>query len=446
MTKQRLVGWLLVAAMGGALAASAAPAPIFRAGADLRLREEYFDNIPIKADPPGVTRGGENNYFRIRPRVWAELDAWPGVITLRARAVNETRIWLQPDMSLAPQRSTYEFMDEIVFDHLYIDAKLGKKASVRVGRQDLIYGTGKVILEGTPKDGSRTIYFTAAKATLDVIPDTSVDLVALYNPYHDELVIEDSDRDLTGFTKNNDKMDESGAFVYAKNKSAEKLPFEVYAIYKNEESYATSPTTAVHSLDLGTVGFRLMPKFTDRIGGNLEVAYQLGSRGAADVGAYMVDAFANFTVIPDLKAVADAGLYVLSGNDPGTADDEGWDPLWARYPQYSEIYVYGYDADAAGRWSNVLMPHAGFTITPAKWVKASTMLAALWAPEDDGPGDGNYRGTLGVVKGEFTMGEKMLLPKDKLTGHLWLELFNPGDYYRVNDLAVFGRWEVLYAF
>ncbi|MBU1910028.1 MAG: hypothetical protein KJ726_08275, partial [Verrucomicrobia bacterium] len=44
----------------------------FRYGADLRLREEYFDNIPIIADPPGVTRGGENNYFRIRTRIWTE--------------------------------------------------------------------------------------------------------------------------------------------------------------------------------------------------------------------------------------------------------------------------------------------------------------------------------------------------------------------------------------
>ena len=42
----------------------------FDFGGDLRIRQEAFDHIPILADPPGVTRGGENNAFRIRPRIW----------------------------------------------------------------------------------------------------------------------------------------------------------------------------------------------------------------------------------------------------------------------------------------------------------------------------------------------------------------------------------------
>jgi len=32
---------------------------------------------------------------------------------------------------------------------------------------------------------------------------------------------------------------------------------------------------------------------------------------------------------------------------------------------------------------------------------------------------------LGALKNEFAFGEKLLLPKDKLTGHLWLELLEP---------------------
>ena len=30
------------------------------------------------ADPPGVTRFGENNYFRIRPRLWGHYDPRKG--------------------------------------------------------------------------------------------------------------------------------------------------------------------------------------------------------------------------------------------------------------------------------------------------------------------------------------------------------------------------------
>ncbi len=47
----------------------AAQKPTLRWGGDIRIREEMFDNIPIKADPPGVTRGGMNDFFRFRTRL-----------------------------------------------------------------------------------------------------------------------------------------------------------------------------------------------------------------------------------------------------------------------------------------------------------------------------------------------------------------------------------------
>ena len=38
------------------------------------------------------------------------------------------------------------------------------------------------------------------------------------------------------------------------------------------------------------------------------------------------------------------------------------------------------------------------------------------------------------------------LPKDKLTGHLWVESFSPGHYYNEDATAFFLRWEFVYAF
>ena len=169
----------------------------FRYGFDERIRQEYFDNIPIIADPPGVTRGGENNYFRFRTRVWAEADLMDNV-TVKARVVNEMRAWQEPDMSATPERSTYEWPDEWVFDNLYVDIRklANDQLDLRIGRQELIYGTGKVILEGTPKDGSRTIYFNAAKATWRFSKDTSLDIFGVYVP--EDMAINDVDRELTG--------------------------------------------------------------------------------------------------------------------------------------------------------------------------------------------------------------------------------------------------------
>ena len=239
----------------------------FRWGADERIREEYFDDIPIVADPPGVTRGDENNYFRFRTRVWSEYDPFQNV-TLRLRVVNEFRAWDQPSSTpprSALQRSNYDYPDEAVFDALSVEIRnlFNDKLDLRIGRQDLVYGTGKVILEGTPKDGSRTIYFNAAKATWKGVKDTTIDLIGIYDPSLDDLAMNDADRDLTGLDSNNDSMDESGVVLYLKNKSAPAFPFEVYAIYKNESSWnrvsgtgTNAHTTAVDALDLGTVGCR----------------------------------------------------------------------------------------------------------------------------------------------------------------------------------------------
>ncbi|OQA25019.1 MAG: hypothetical protein BWY59_01941 [Verrucomicrobia bacterium ADurb.Bin345] len=443
-----------------------------RYGGDIRIREERFDDLPIKADPPGVTRGGENDYFRFRTRLWSELDPMQNV-TLRVRAVNEFRAWDKPDASPALQRSNYDFPDEVVFDALSFEVKnlLNDKLDLKVGRQDMIYGTGKVILEGTPKDGSRTIYFNAAKAVFRASDKTTVDLFGIHNRSLDELAINSADRDLTGFTSANDDMTEQGVGLYLQNKSNESLPLEAYLIYKREGAWNQAarkdeagayiaPTLGWQELDsgrgvvknselnLGTAGLRLMPVFTENLKGNLEVAYQMGERGDSDVQGHMLDAslIQALPLLGEMKPTVNYGVYYLSGDDPASKDDTGWNPLWARYPQYSELYVYCWDAEAAGRWSNLTMPNVGLSLKPMPWLKTSAMVAYLRANEKDGPGGGAERGWLGVIKGEFEIKQKLFCQRDKLSAHLWLEVLEPGNYYKVEDTAYFARWELMYQF
>ncbi|MEI7436676.1 MAG: hypothetical protein WCL16_07715 [bacterium] len=453
--------WFLIAV---ALWSEASAAPVtnqsasVRFGADERIRHEAYDHIPISADPPGYARGYNdntdflNNFLRFRTRVWMEVDPLPDVI-VRARLVDEFRIWERPSAAGRANTSTYIFPDEGVFDSLYLELRnlLDNKLELRLGRQDLIYGTGKVIFEGTPKDGSRTLYFNAAKAVWKGLPDTIVDVAAIWNPPEDALAINSTHRNLTGFTKYNDDVTESGAFIYAKNHTWLDLPFESYLIYKNESAYdvpAQSSTVAVAAADIGTVGVRLIPRFSSWAEGNLESAWQFGKRGGDNICAFMVDAGMFHPLSPQssAKPTADYGLYFLSGDNPNTTTVEGWDPLWARYPQYSELYLLAFDADGIARWSNLMMPHAGFSAFPVHWLKTSAMVGWLMAPENNGPGSGNTRGWLEVVKGEFVIGKNLWLPNDKLSGHLWFELFQPGDYYSVGDSGWFARWEVGYAF
>jgi hypothetical protein len=151
-------------------------------------------------------------------------------------------------------------------------------------------------------------------------------------------------------------------------------------------------------------------------------------------------------ILPEMKPCLGVGFYYLSGDDPGTSDDEGWNPLWARWPQYSELYIYAYDADGAGRWSNLRMPHVDLSLALTEKVKATAMLAYVGAPQENGPGGDDRRGWLGTIRTDFSLAEGLLMPKDKAFGHLLLEVLEPGDYYNVDDTAYFARWELSYAF
>lgn len=433
-------------------AADPAPAAIpdksawsFDAGADLRLRMENFDDIPISKDPPGVTRGGKNTYYRIRPRAWGQIAA-PEHLLFKVRLTEEFRIYEQP------ANRQWQWPDEAIVDNLYVDLTdlFGGAADLRIGRQDLVYGTGKVILEGTPKDGSRTIYMDAVKLTLKKLaPKTTVDVLGIYNQPENELAINSQNRDLTGFTSAYDDVTESGGGVYVKNNAAPDLPFEAYYLFKQESDWDSGPATnRVHHdvLNLNTVGFRVMPKFGETVAGNLEAAYQFGEQGDADVSGTMIDALVKCRLAKEWDPWAGLGWYYISGDDPSTSDNEGWNPLWSRWPQYSELYVYAWDADGAARWSNVSMPYAEFSMTPSKRFKTYAQVGYMMAPEDNGPGDGDLRGWFYFVKGEFVIGNAMLSKRDKLTGHVWLEFIDPGDYYKVEDTSYFVRFEMLYAF
>lgn len=443
-----------------------------RFGGDERARWEYFDHIPSKINVPAYSRNGENDYFRFRTRLWTEADVVSNV-TLRARVVNESRSWLYPDMSQKPNRSSSEWPDEWVFDNLYLKiANLFDNAlDLQVGRQEMIYGNGRVMMDGTPGDGSRTLYFNAAKATWKALPHTQVDFFGIYNESEDEWAINGDGRDLSAFSKSPQGSTESGGGMYLQNSSLAALPFEAYLISKRESAYdqpvkpdatgkfapapfawqTVDPSAKVlenPDFDIQTAGFRLMPVFNDTLTGNLEVAGQYGMHGDTDMHGFMVDAFVakkfvQTTATPVLKG----GVYLLSGDDPKTATDEGWNPLWARCPQNSELYVFAYDAEQSTfRWSNLIDPNVSLSIAPTKRSKTTASIHYLGAFEADGNGGGRDRGWLGQLRQDFTLAENTLRKADKLTTYFLVESLLPGDYYAHSDMGLFARWELLYTF
>jgi len=431
--------WVKIMLVGMALILLAGPSwaamdQEFLFGGDIRLREVYFDNIPYSNG--GEARDGVNHFQRYRTRLWGEYHRNESFM-VRARLVNEFRTYLEPN------NNSWNSVDEILIDNLFFDWKWNDW-TLRLGRQDLIYGTGKLILDGTAKDGSRTIYFDAVKLTYSGFADTTVDFLLMSTNAQDPLAMHSEDRDIIGFAGGNAyDGSESGGGVYIKNKSIEKLPFEAYYLVKTHEQ----DVAFLNNNDRHTIGARFMPVFGTHLNGNLEAAYQFGN----DISAFMIDAKAVLQIEPlaALKARMGLGWYYLSGDDPETSKDEGWNPLWARWPQCSELYVYAYDTDGAGRWSNLNMPYIDFSISPIKKLRINLMLGYMWAPEDNGAGGGNDRGLLITCKNSFTLKEKLFTSKDKLSGHILFEFLEPGNYYtddQQDHTALFLRAELSYSF
>ena len=420
----------------------------FTYGADLRVRQTKFTNVRLRAP---VTL--DWNMFRIRPRVWGQYEISESM-TVRCQVTNEFRHWIEPEDK--KDNDVQKFPDEWGVDNLYLDMKglAGGKLDLRIGRQNLIYGTGKLILDGTPGDGSRTIYMDAIKATWKGFGDMTIDILGIYNSAENLLVVNGQDLPLTNYTgKDVDlEMNEMGVGLYVKHKGlTENMPFEAYYLLKTEAEYTLAAGGKVPSASINTIGLRLMPKLSDSLSGNLELAYQMGSQDTWDRSGYMVDAklTMKLSAMEQFKPAVSLGFYLLSGDDPETADeDEGWTPAFSRWPQYSELYIYSMAANRASvaDWSNVMMPYAELKFVPHAKVSTAILAGLMSAPQEDGTGGGSGRGTLVTMWNKFSIKKGIFREKDALTGHLLLEMVMPGDYYVEDDTMTWIRWEFMYSF
>jgi hypothetical protein len=454
MKKTCVAAWLGAMVISGTAAAQEEGAPAFpkwTGGGDLRLRQEQFDHVPIKVDPPGETRGGLNNYIRFRTRLWSQYD-FNDMVTVYGRAVNEFRHYYDPDTT------SWDFPDEVVVDNLYINInKLlsDDSLSVRVGRQDLFFmpgrpfGTGRLILEGSPKDGSRTIFFDAARLTW-AKDKATINLIGINNHSDAQLLINDQDRDIVGYTGVDNKLDESGAVLYGTYEASKGLWLESYYIFKHESEWTTG-TADVPELDVNTVGGRVASRYNDMFSSNLELAGQLGDQDGTDVSGYMVDALVKADLMKgsNLKPWTSLGMTWYSGDDPDTSDDEGWNPLWGRYPQIgqADLLAYSYDADGAANWSNLTFYNASAGFAPYSKGTLSAMIGQLESPESNGPGGGHHKGLYAGASFGFALPSPKITAKDSAKGHLVAEMLEPGDYYTSErETGYFFRWEIQYTF
>ncbi len=412
----------------------------FKYGGSLRLRQELWEN----AFDLDTLKVKNENFFRLRTSVWGQVTIDKDY-SAYLKLTNEARYFIN---SRTPSNNSFD-EDEIVIDNLYADFKNVFKlpVDIRIGRQDFLfnYGEGFLIMDGTPGDGSRTFYFNAVKAVWKINQNNSLDFVVLSNPVRDIYL-----PSLYAANKRAlNTSDEKGFFVYGKNKITDNLSVEPYYIYKKEDKFAATP-----DLELNTIGMRAVYKYdTWRFRG--EFAYQFGEydggRDRRGAGGYIAAGRKYDNVA--LKPEFDLSFIYLSGDKPSTSKHEGWNPLFSRWPMWSELLVFTIvnenlkDGRTPAYWTNMLIYRANVKLN----FSANTNLS-LWY---------NYlradQSTQGLNPAMFSNSGKdrghlpqaMLNHKftKNIDGYLLAEYFIPKGFYSkdAND-ALFFRWQLQYRF
>lgn len=407
----------------------------YKAGFYERLRHEFWlNNRDLNAQ---AADAGDRNFFRFKTSIWGQAD-YDDLASFYAKVTNEWKAY--PYYGGNTKKGFKGDPDEIIIDNLYMDLKKpgGLPVTFRVGRQDLIgqYGESFLIADGTPGDGSRTFYFNAVKASWEIDPLNTLDMIGLNNPHTDQWAIIKEAEPATAVSM----TDESGFIVDLKNKAVKDLFLEPYYIYKHEGGGGAglqALTGRIHTV--GAFARYAMSPWTFRV----QLADQFGDYGPYDrqaVGGYgFIDR--DFKSLP-FAPVLSAGYVYLSGDNKNTDTNEGWNPLFCRFPIWSEIVPQVYQSESGNSyWTNLQMyrTQALFQLTKkAKLLLNYSFLRAneLMSPAGTLFGTGKNRGNLYQAKVDYAFTKNV-------SGYILSEYFNPGNFYASGtDGAIFTRTQL----
>ena len=311
----------------------------------------------------------------------------------------------------------------------------GLPVTVKAGRQDIKLGEGWLVLEGNPRDGSRTLFFDAIRLTADLPDiDTTVDLIYIDNHRNSSWWIRpfnDADLDLV-------EQDERGAIVWVTNKSIERSRIDGYFIYKRDHN--PNAVTGV-SGETYTFGAALTRSVDEHWKYHLEAAPQFGNKNGKSVCAFAANTRLSYHFLNPTSSVLHFGYDYLSGDeDP----NQNFDKLWGRIAMWSNLYTGPIDSidGRSDDSSNLHRIYGGFVFEPIEKAEILAYYHLLFADEQT-PAAGTSRH--GRFRGQLLTSQFKYTFNKHLTNRVNFELFCPGNFYNsdLNDPAVFLRYEVV---
>ena len=409
------------------------PFPWLAWGTDLRLREVYFNNAVI---PSKRAANHERHFERYRWRIWSTVTP-PDVSDVEFN----WRIVYEPRPVHKPEPLQDWIMDDILFDRLNLKLKRagGLPLTVTAGRQDLTdLGNRWLIFEGTPLDGSRTVYFDAFRFTYEAEPiDTTFDVIWVDQDARGEHwfdALRDRDTRLA-------ESDERALIAYARNRSLDKTQLDGYFIFKREEpDFADGNRSHLY-----TFGARAKGDLAKHWGYDLEFALQYGEKNAADVRAGGFQGELAYHLRDSHRNQFRIVYEYLSGDDPGTDENEAFDTLWGRFALWSELLFYTYIPETrAGDYTNLHRLMFGHTCHPTDKIELRTDYHLLFADENAAAANPAIYSTGGYFRGQLLALWLKYRFNKHVSGHLVTEFFFPGNFYEnfANDPACFLRYQL----
>ena len=405
------LGAAILAATLGSVPASAQNAPASRLKLIFveRFRFEAWDNAVNLDD------AGNDAFAYTRNRTTLGLD-WNAAKNLEVlgKVTNEFRVYL------APKDRVFNW-HEVFVDNLYVKWTIPGRVpfTVTAGRQDLNFGEGFVIADGTPGDGSRSYYFNALRLDADVAKGHRLTAFAHATKTTDRFlpVINPRPQALAEQPEKAVALYYAGAFGKAK--------VDAYAVRKTTDANEAWPVPT----RTDTFGARAVAALAKPLALTAEAALQTGKYGDAGRSAYGAIAHLDYDLtgtLPLLKTFVLGGI-LLSGDDPATTRMEGWDPIFSRWPKWSESYIYTFTRESRqSYWSNLSSLYAQLAFDFGARSDGHIMVMPMGAGHAQ---PGAFPGGTGRGRGTLVRGRLNYKISKFLTGRFIWEHFDPGTFY-----------------
>lgn len=331
------------------------------------------------------------------------------------KATNEFRIYVNPERDFN--------VHEIFVDNLYfkIHDIFSLPVTLTLGRQNIFLGEGFVVLDGSTYDGSRSAYFDAIRADINLRNTGKLSLFHLYAQKIDNLIPVLNDREQLM-----NENDIKGFGIYYQGK-IKRTGLDLYFLNKKTDISDNKNW----DLRVNTFGGKVILNLRKKLNLTLESAFQKGNLDSRKISSFGGHFYLDRELGNRFFRKLTIGGVWLSGDDPDSGKINSWHPPFSCWPKWSDSYIYTFiNESGIAYWSNFSSLY--FSLATRLFRKGSlkTSLHILGAPVESknyprSPfpgGGGNSRGTLMINKLNFFITKH-------LSGHFLWEHFNPGDFY-----------------